>query len=184
MIVASASLQLASSHPFFALQNQQETSHAWWDDPTAKDGRRELEAGGADASLQRQISAARLAASHWQTRFAFDTAAGGKVEHVPFVGSSDGSLALDRHGNDGNGRIDENVPIHAHLLAWRRNASGAGLPQSLAQSGIGAIALDHTGTPFAPKDAGSTLQGAVRVTGIYLHEDDSSGTLQRVDLVA
>lgn len=150
------------------------------------------------------------ATSLTQDHFAFDINADGKVESVPFVGAGSGFLALDRNGNgriddgselfgtrsgngfadlarydsNGNGWIDGNDPIFSHLLVWSRDASGASQLQSLAQLGIGAIALGHTSSPFALKDAANALQGAVRSTGLFLREDGSAGSLQQVDLVA
>ena len=54
---------------------------------------------------------------------------------------------------------------------------------ALGQRGIGAMYLGNIDTPFALKDSNNALQGQVRASGIFLHEDGRAGTMQQLDLV-
>lgn len=152
------------------------------------------------------------AAQLTQTTFKFDLDADGRADTMRAVVPGSAYLALDKNGNgkiddgrelfgaqtgngfaelakyddDGNGWIDENDAVFKQLLAWNGEADAAsGKPlQALAQLGAGALYLGNVSTPFALKDNGNALQGAIRASGLYLREDGTTGTLQQVDLVA
>lgn len=138
----------------------------------------------------------------------FDLDADGNREQVRFVGDGSGLLALDRNGDgvindgselfgtrsgngfadlaaydqDGNGWIDEADDIFNHLLVWTRPNETENRLTSLADSGVGALYLGRTDTPFSLKDDANSLLGVIRSSGLYLNEDGSSGTLQQVDV--
>ncbi|MEC5388020.1 VCBS repeat-containing protein [Uliginosibacterium sp. H3] len=93
----------------------------------------------------------------------------------PATGDGFGELAaLD---DDGNGWIDEADSAFTKLGVW---APGDKL-QSLASTGVGAIALQNVATPFALR-AGSDDHGEIQSSGIFLTEDGRPGTIQHVDL--
>lgn len=168
-----------------------------------------IEAGDARLKDPLVINFNGAAAELGPTRFHFDLDADGHTEEIVFVGANSALLALDlngdggindgselfgaltgdgfrelaRHDEDGNGWIDENDTVHGRLLVWRKDAEGQDLLQSLSESGIGAIHLGSTDTPFALKDSQNQLRGMVRATGIYLTESLGAGTLQQIDLV-
>lgn len=144
-----------------------------------------------------------------QTTFKFDLDADGRADDMRFVAPGSGFLALDHNGDgkinngrelfgalsgngfadlakyddDGNGWIDENDAVFSRLLVWSRSDGGEDRLQGLLQLGIGALYLGKADTPFALKDAGNALQGAVRASGLYLREDGGAGTMQQIDLV-
>ena len=150
------------------------------------------------------------AAQLTQETFSFDIDADGSDDQVAFVGPGSGLLGLDNNNdgiiNDGselfgaqsgdgfadlvaydgdqNGWIDENDTIFSRLRIWMKNASGEDQLFALAEKGVGAIYLGRVDTPLSIKDAENTLQGQVRTTGLFLHEDGQVGTMQQLDLVA
>lgn len=141
-------------------------------------------------------------------RFSFDLNADGDKESINFATGGSGFLALDRNGdgriNDGselfgttsgngfadlaaldsdsNGWIDENDAAYEQLRVWTKGASGNDQLATLKQADVGAIGLSHAATPFSIKDANNALQGQVRSSGIFLHDDGNVGTIQQVDL--
>lgn len=142
-------------------------------------------------------------------RFDFDLDADGQTEAMPFVGTGSGFLVWDRNGNgqaddgselfgtrtgdgfaelaahdgDGNGWIDEADAIFTQLLVWRKDAAGQDRLQSLAEAGVGALALARVASPFSLRDASQAPLGEVRSSGLYLHEDGRAGVMQQIDLV-
>ncbi|MDD2884512.1 MAG: VCBS repeat-containing protein [Dechloromonas sp.] len=146
------------------------------------------------------------AASLTDQRFAFDLTADGQEEQIARLASGSGYLVFDRNQNgradnghelfgprsgdgfaelvsldqDRNGWIDENDEAYAQLSLWTP-AAGEGL-QSLASTGVGAIALARVDTPFELKNNANELLGQTRNSGIFLHEDGSAGTIQQIDL--
>lgn len=150
-------------------------------------------------------NAAQLA----QTTFKFDLDADGRTDNMRFVAPGSGFIALDHNGDgkindgrelfgalsgngfadlakyddDGNGWIDQNDAVFDRLLVWIRDGDGKDSLQGLLQHGVGALYLGNAETPFALKDSGNALQGAVRASGLYLREDGGAGTLQQIDLV-
>jgi len=149
------------------------------------------------------------AAQLTDTKFSFDLNSDGTAEKMPFVGAGSGFLALDKNGNgvidngselfgtqsgngfadltaydsDGNHWIDENDAVYSKLKIWSKDAAGKDTLSTLAQRNVGALYLGNVATPFDLKNSASDLQGQVRSSGIYLHENGSAGTLQQVDLV-
>lgn len=154
------------------------------------------------------INFAGTAAQLQNQRFAFDLDADGTREDVPLLAPGSGFLALDldanqridtgrelfgpatgngftelaQHDADGNGWIDEADPVFARLRVWTPTAQGTGALQSLAQAGVGAIALGHVATPFALRDAQNGSLGQVRASSVYLGERGGAGTVQQIDV--
>lgn len=143
-------------------------------------------------------------------RFAFDLNADGRTEQINFVAPGSGFLVFDRNGdgkiNDGrelfgpstqdgfqelaaldddrNGWIDENDAAFAQLQLWTRDRDGQDRLQSLAEAGVGAIALTRIATPFDIKNNAHQLLGQIRNSGIFLQENSTTGTIQQIDLTA
>ena len=142
------------------------------------------------------------------TRFSFDIDADGQKDQIAFVGPQSGFLALDRNGDgtindgselfgattgqgfaelarydeDGNQWIDENDSIYEKLRIWSKDAAGNDQLVALGQRGVGAIYLGHVATPFSLKDDQNSLLGAIRESGVFLHENGVAGTIQQIDL--
>jgi len=136
--------------------------------------------------------------------FDFDLDADGQNESLPMLAGGSGYLALDRNGDgcindgrelfgacsgdgfadlraydeDGNGWIDDADPVFSALGVWFPD----GELKPLKETGVGALALASTATPFSLTDAGNGVLGRVRASGVYLNEDGSAGTLQQIDL--
>lgn len=151
--------------------------------------------GGSTAQLQ-------------NTRFSFDLDGDGNKEQVPILAGNSGYLALDANGNgkidsgkelfgatsgdgfadlaqydsDSNGWIDEGDAVFAQLRVWMQDGKGGGTLRTLKDSGVGALYLGRTSTPFELRGAGNQELGAVRSSGLYLNESGSAGTLQQIDL--
>lgn len=138
----------------------------------------------------------------------FDLDADGQAEQISFLAPGSGFLALDKSGdgkvNDGselfgassgdgfadlakqdsdhNGWIDESDPVWQSLRVWSKDASGQDRLDSLADLGIGALALQNTSTDFTLIGTKHTDLGQIRKSGVFLHETGNVGTLQQVDL--
>lgn len=95
--------------------------------------------------------------------------------------SGDGFAELASYDLDGSNWIDEGDPVFSELRVWVRNPGEDSL-LSLADTGVGAIHLGRTATPFSLTDSGNQLLGAVRTTGLYLREDGTAGAVQQLDL--
>jgi hypothetical protein len=141
-------------------------------------------------------------------RFKFDLNSDGKSENINFVAGGSGFLALDRNGDgkinngselfgaqsgdgfaelavldsDNNGWIDENDAAYAKLRVWTKDSAGQDQLSTLKQADVGAIGLARVATPFDLKNASNELQGLVRSSGIFLHEQGNVGTIQQIDL--
>jgi len=139
--------------------------------------------------------------------FTFDLDGDGKTEQLARPGCGCGFLAFDRNGdgviNDGlelfgphsgsgfgelaqldsdaNQWIDENDPLFSRLSVWRLGEDGGAL-QSLAEAGVGAIALTHAGTTFQLRDGDGRILGQVAASGIFLTEEGEVRPLQELDL--
>lgn len=150
------------------------------------------------------------AAELTQTTFNFDIDADGEEDQISFLEKGSGFLALDSnqdniindgselfgamtgdgfqelatHDLDENGWIDENDAIYDRLRIWTRDDNGEEQLLALGQQGVGALYLGRVETPFSIKDSANALQGQVRASGVFLHEDGRAGTLQQLDLVA
>jgi hypothetical protein len=141
-------------------------------------------------------------------KLSFDLDADGHPENISFVAPGAAFLALDRNGNgtvddgselfgprsgdgyadlavldeDRNGWIDEADPEFANLRLWERSADGENRVRSLAEAGVGAIALANVATPFTQATAGNEVLGETRATGLYVRENGAAGVVQQVDL--
>ncbi len=62
---------------------------------------------------------------------------------------------------------------------------GAGNRQlaTLGPTGVEAIYLEHTSTPFEIKNERNELQGMVREMGLYVGESGLAGSVQQINLV-
>ena len=84
---------------------------------------------------------------------------------------------------DGNGFIDEADDIYDRLRIWVKEPDGSDRLLALGDRQVGAIYLGAIDTPFELKNSDNELQGVVRSSGLFLHEDGQAGTLQQIDLV-
>jgi hypothetical protein len=151
-------------------------------------------------------SAPQLLDQHFQ----FDFNGDGTQKDLPLLGAGSGFLTFDRNGNgqvdsgrelfgpvsnngfaelaqldsDGNGWLDEADPAFKQLGVWRPSANkdAPGQWQTLAEAGIGALALAHTVTPFALRNGNQAAQGQLRESGVALTEKGQALAVQEVDL--
>lgn len=154
------------------------------------------------------LNFAGTAAQLTDTRFAFDLDSDGKAEQINFVAAGSGFLVLDRNrdgqvsngkelfgpssGNgfgelseldaDRNGWIDENDPAFQDLRIWTKDTAGNNHLESLAEVGVGALALTWVNTPFEIRDYAGAISGQIRNSGVFLQEGGEAGTIQQVDL--
>ncbi len=139
-----------------------------------------------------------------EAKISFDLDSDGQTEQISFVAGESGFLMLDKNGDgkatngkelfgpqtgngfeelaaydeDRNGWIDEADSVYSRLRVW--DQSGV---STLAEKGVGAIAVNAAETPFAYKDMNNTQHAQLRSTGVYLQESGEAGTIQQVDLV-
>jgi hypothetical protein len=139
-------------------------------------------------------------------RFDFD--ADGADETMAFVGAGSGVLALDANGasrpadgaalfgartgdgfaelaaydEDRSGFIDEGDAVWKRLGVWTRDAGGAEAVRSLAEVGVGAIAVAHAATTMDLRDDGGELAGRLKATGVYVAESGRVGLVQQIDV--
>ena len=98
--------------------------------------------------------------------------------------SGDGFKDLAEYDDDGNGWIDENDDVFSKLKIWTNDENGNNRLISLADADVGAIYLGSASTQYSLKDPMNMMHGAIRKTGIFLHESDgTAGTVSHVDLV-
>jgi hypothetical protein len=149
------------------------------------------------------------AADLTETKYEFDLNADGVDEQISFVTPGTGGfLALD-HNRDGiindgselfgtvsgngfteltdydearNGWIDAGDAVYHDLSIWEKTNNGENRLIALADTGIGAIYLSATDSPFRITDDGNETLGQVRATSVYLLENGGSGTIQQIDL--
>lgn len=138
-------------------------------------------------------------------KYSFDLDADGENEEIFRLATGSAFLALDQNGNgniddgselfgartgngfaelalldaDSNGWIDENDPVFSELQIWRPDEA----LQSLRTSGVGAIFLGQSATPFTLRTETGETSGFLRSTSVFLTEDGQAGTIQQVDLV-
>ncbi len=140
--------------------------------------------------------------------FYFDLDGDGENEELHHLVQGAGLLALDKNEdgeiNDGtelfgpntgngfeelavfdddkNGWIDENDPIFNKLRIWSMNESGEMELYTLAESDVGAIYLGRVKSEFIDHDDEHKARGAIRESGLFLHESDGhAGGVQHVD---
>lgn len=169
-----------------------------------------LRAGDAKMKDPLVINFAGNAAQLTQTKFSFDIDSDGRADQISFVGPGSGFLALDKNSDgkindgselfgaksgdgfgelaaydsDGNRWIDENDAIYSRLRIWSKDENGQDRLVGLGQAGVGAIYLGNVSTDFTLKNAQNQTDGQIRSTGVYLNEDGTAGTIQKVDLSA
>jgi hypothetical protein len=139
-----------------------------------------------------------------EAKISFDLDSDGDTEQISFVAEGSGFLMLDKNGDgkatngkelfgpqtgngfaelaayddDRNGWIDEADAVYSRLRVWVQSGVS-----TLAEKGVGAIAVNAAETPFAYKDAANVQHAQLRSTGVYLHESGEAGTVQQLDLV-
>ena len=137
----------------------------------------------------------------------FDIDVDGTEEDVPLLGDQSGYLALDKNGNgtidngselfgpatgngygelaaydeDHNGWIDEGDSVYARLGVWSKGTETETL-RTLKDLDIGALYTGATQTPFELKNAQNETEAKIMETSLYLREDGSAGTTQRMDV--
>jgi len=138
----------------------------------------------------------------------FDLNSDGTSEKIPFLNPGSGFLFLDRN-NDGqatngselfgptngngfaelsaldgdqNGWLDDNDPLFKKLKVWTRDAAGTDYFTALRDRNIGAILLNHQGTPFTLSAPDNKQSGQITGTGVFLRENGNAGTIQEIDL--
>lgn len=137
----------------------------------------------------------------------FDLDADGVADLIPALSPRQAFLAMDANGNghiddgrelfgpqtghgfaelscydeDGNGWVDEADPIFSRLRLWRPGSPAA--PSSLAELGIGAIALDSAQTPFTLRAPGREEIAQIKRSGVFLYEKGDVGSVREIDLV-
>ncbi|HEY3276566.1 MAG TPA: hypothetical protein VGJ94_08090 [Syntrophorhabdaceae bacterium] len=140
-------------------------------------------------------------------RIKFDIDMDGSDEEMPVPGGASGFLVIDKNGNgivddgselfgpssgdgygelaaydeDKNGWIDEGDSAFARLSVWRSDGESESL-QRLSELNIGALYTGSASTPFEIKDDGNETEAKIQKTGIYLREDGTVGTTQKIDL--
>lgn len=154
------------------------------------------------------INFAGNAADLTDEKYEFDIDADGDSELISYLMGDSGMLALDKNNDgvindgselfgaltgdgfaelaeydeDGNNFIDEADSIFSDLGIWYKTAEGEKL-QSLTDSGVGAIYLGSTDTPFDIKGEENQQNGRVIASGFYLSEAGEAGSVQQIDMV-
>ena len=138
----------------------------------------------------------------------FDIDSDGQKDSVHRLGSGSGYLAIDKNGNgkiddgrelfgpesgngfnelsmyddDGNGWIDENDSVFTRLVLMQQNKDGSQSVHSIADKGVGAIALNRADTRFDLQDSTYTQTGRLAETGVFLLESGQANLVQEIDL--
>ncbi len=138
----------------------------------------------------------------------FDLDLDGADDAMPFLASGSGFLVIDNNGNgvvdngselfgpatgngfqelsaydeDKNGWIDEGDSAYARMGVWRHTGEQEVL-QSLGELDVGAIYAGNVSTPFAITDVQNNTLGLIRQTGLYVRNDMTVGTVQKLDVV-
>ncbi len=141
-------------------------------------------------------------------KFSFDIDSDGNTENISYLEQGSGFLVYDKNGDgivnngrelfgpntgdgflelaqfdeDENGWIDENDSIYDKLQIWVKDEKGNDQLLAIGKKGIGAIYLGNIDTEYALKDSNNHLDGQIRKTGMFIHEDGNVGTIQHVDL--
>ncbi|MCR5772520.1 MAG: hypothetical protein K6G87_14970 [Butyrivibrio sp.] len=144
--------------------------------------------------------------------FYFDLNMDGNKENVKMPGLGSGFLAVDKNGDgtindgselfgaqtgdgfgelreydeDGNGWIDENDESSwAALKVWIKDDKGHDELLTLKEADVGAIYLGEVGTEYTSYSSDlfkDGVNGVVRSSGVFLHENGKAGIVQHVDL--
>lgn len=168
----------------------------------------DFRAGNAQPKDPLVISWNGRAADLQDARFEFDLDADGVFDAMPYLKEGRGYLFLDRNSNnrvddgselfgprtgngynelsiyddDGNGWIDEADRVFKRLGLWAPTEENRQRSYSLEEANVGAISLDHVDTPFMIKNNQNESLGAVKSTGLFLHEQGTAGVVQQLDL--
>lgn len=94
--------------------------------------------------------------------------------------SGDGFAELAALDSDGNGWIDAGDPLWQQLILWRPDAPS----QTLAQSGVGAIATSPVKADFTARRADGQAAAYARQSSLWLGENGQTGYVHRVDIAA
>jgi hypothetical protein len=92
-----------------------------------------------------------------------------------------GFAELAEHDSDKNAWIDENDDIFHKLRVWQHKDNGEKELCALGEAGIGAIYLNNTEADFSYKTKENETLGALRASGIFLHEDGRVGNVSQID---
>lgn len=96
--------------------------------------------------------------------------------------TGDGFRELETYDQDKNGWIDEKDHIFDQLRIWVKEEDSKNHLYSLDEKGVAAIYLGSVSTSFKLNDHENTAKGQIQSTGVYLRDDYSVGTVQKVDL--
>ncbi len=129
----------------------------------------------------------------------------GRTEEVPQLNNGVWYLAFDKNNNGiidnglelfgaktGNGfdelqafnthqdnLIDNRDDSYQHLQLW----DGDSQLKSLSESGVSAIVLQPTSTPFTFTDGVGTPRAQLRQTSVFITENEKLGTIHQIDIV-
>lgn len=143
-----------------------------------------------------------------ETKFSFDLDNDGTCDQVSMLKEGNGYLAWDKnedgeinqgselfgtrlgngfvelaeHDLDKNDWIDENDAIFDKLRIWKHNEDGSRELCALGEVGVGAIYLNNVEGDFTYKTDKNESLGALRSSGIFLHEDGHAGAVAQIDL--
>jgi hypothetical protein len=95
--------------------------------------------------------------------------------------TTDGFRELARYDEDRNNWIDEGDSAYRALRVWRSSGDLESL-ETLSELQIGAIYTGSTDTPFEIKNNQHLTEAMIRQSGVYLREDGTAGTVQKLDI--
>jgi len=97
--------------------------------------------------------------------------------------TGNGFKELSEYDDDGDGFIDEDDAIFDKLRIMTVDENGTQHLYSLKEKDVGAIYLGSAATQFSLNGMSTNeTYGVVRSTGMFLHEDGRTGTVQQLDL--
>ncbi|WP_374348908.1 hypothetical protein [Chitinimonas sp.] len=139
----------------------------------------------------------------------FDLDGDGKKESMQLPGPHSGLLFYDKNHNgkaddgselfgprsgkgfeelaaldsDHNGWIDSADAAWGDLKLWETGSDGKEKVETLAQAGIGAMAVSSAATPFTLKQDGKVV-GQQQASSVWLGENGGAGVIRQVDLAS
>ena len=96
--------------------------------------------------------------------------------------SGNGFSELKKYDEDGNNWIDENDTVFSKLKVWTTGENGEKTLLAAAEVGVGAIYLGSSSTKFSMLNSDGSLNGEMKISGIYLKESGEAGLIQHIDL--